>query len=247
MKYLFFFIFSFSLLAQSPNSLTDEEAIALGMTPVRVAPPGSMSFSTSFNPPMKKFDPSTDLEKAKIVIFVNKGIRSKDKNPTGQTASVYQNGVLYKTFNVSTGTEMERETTSGRKYIATTPVGYFRPQKAYKEYQSGTFLGANMTYAVFFIGGIALHSTTKDHYKMLGKRDSGGCVRFTLEDAKKVNELIRSTGTGSNEIRREGTATLKRNRYIDSIALNSFQRFLGIETESEIQTYDALIIVQNGI
>lgn len=246
MKFLFLVIFSFSLCAQSKNTLTDDEAIGLGMTPVVKTMYGSIPFFTPLNQ-MKKFDPSTDLQKAKIVIFINKGIRSKDKNPTGQTASVYKEGVLQYVLNVSTGTEMERETTSGRKYIATTPVGYFRPQRAYKEYQSGTFLGANMTYAVFFIGGIALHSTSKDHYKMLGKRDSGGCVRFTLEDAKKVNELIRSTGTGSNKTVPEGTAELKRNRYIDRIALNSFQRFLGIETETPMNTYDALIIVQNGL
>lgn len=245
MKFLFLVIFSFSLCAQSKNTLTDDEAIGLGMTPVVKTMYGSIPFFTPLNQ-MKKFDPSTDLQKAKIVIFVNKGIRS-EKNRTGQTASVYKEGILQYVLNVSTGTEMERETTSGRKYIATTPEGYFRPNRAYKEYQSGTFLGANMTYAVFFIGGIALHSTSKDHYKMLGKRDSGGCVRFTWEDAKKVNELIRSTGTGNNKPVKEEAGKLIRNLYIDRIALNSFRRFSGIETESEIPTYDVLIIVQNGL
>lgn len=51
-----------------------------------------------------------------------------------------------------------------------------------------------MPWAVFFNGGIALHATTKAHYPELGKRASGGCVRFKYENAKTVYGLIKDAG-----------------------------------------------------
>src|SRR5690606_29789908 len=156
--------------------------IELGMTPIEQAEISNKS--SSFSPDM-----DTILYKAEVVVVVNKSVRTKT-NVDGQTAKVFVDGAFYTEYDVSTGTEEIKETTSGRKYVATTPVGIFRPIRAYKDYMSRTFLSAPMTWAVFFNGGIALHSTTPSQYDRLGKRASGGCVRLRFEEAEELSATI---------------------------------------------------------
>src|SRR5690606_20562131 len=138
-----------SLLLTSVSSfaLTDQEALDLGMTPIEQISNGK---AAGFNPNL-----DTLLDKAEVVVVVDKSVRTS-RNANGQTAKVFVDGAFYTEYDVSTGTEEVKETTSGRRYVATTPVGIFRPTRAYKDYMSRTFLSAPMTWAVFFNGGIAL-------------------------------------------------------------------------------------------
>jgi lipoprotein-anchoring transpeptidase ErfK/SrfK len=244
----------FSTLAFSAENLTDQQAQELGMTLVektktyidRQAIMGinkSSIRTNSQNSSSFEFD-QDDLDIAKIVVVINKGNRT-EINPQGQTLRVYQDGVYLHEFDTSTGTEKSKRTTSGRVYRATTPKGIFRPTRAFKEYQSAAFRGANMDYAVFFTGGIAIHSTSQAAYRNLGKRASGGCARLRYEDAKTVNEIIRSTGEGHNNMTFAGFEELIRNLYTDRVKLPYLNRFTGDElgTESVKWTYDTAIIV----
>ena len=43
-----------------------------------------------------------------------------------------------------------------------------------------------MPFAIFFNGGIALHSTTEGHYAQLGIKDSGGCSRLYRANAETL-------------------------------------------------------------
>lgn len=214
--------------------LTDEQAQELGMTPaeeMRIKSRSFFPFHYSY----------TDL--AEVVVVINKGTRTLS-NPEGQTLKVFKGGVFLHEFDTSTGTEKLKTTSSGRKYYAVTPTGIFRPKKAFDRYESKTFFGANMDYAVFFRGGIAIHSTSQSAYAKLGQRASGGCARLKREDALTVNEIIRSTGEGHNRLTSVGFEGLTRTQYLDRIKLPEVERYSGQETSgAPIWTYDAVIIV----
>lgn len=134
------------------------------------------------------------INQAQVVIVVNRA--PKDSIEGAQTLKMYHNGVLVKDVLISTG-----------RWGKATPVGYFRPiftnhVRIYKNYFSGAYSGSPMKWAVFFNGGIAIHSTTQSNYKKLGSRASAGCIRMTMEDAKEVNELIRLTGSSNYVMRK---------------------------------------------
>lgn len=221
--------------------LTDEQAEELGMTLVL---PGVKVLNEQ-----ERAFPFKDeyLDLAKVVVLVNKSKRSED-SLQGQTVKVYIDGQFLHEFDTSTGTEKIKKTTSGKKYIATTPLGFYRPKRAFKEYQSYTFFGAVMDYAVFFNRGIAIHSTSKSAYPKLGSRASGGCARLKYEDAQTVNEIIRSTGEGHSRLWDVGVEGLRRNQYSDRVKLDDVNSFNGslLEQKDRIWTYDALIIVVNS-
>jgi lipoprotein-anchoring transpeptidase ErfK/SrfK len=222
----------------SESTLTDEQAISIGMTEV---------FNQKFLENNLNFNlQDKHLDLAKIVVVINKSVRS-NINKDGQTLKIYQNGVFVHEFDTSTGTEKIKQTTSGRRYIATTPLGIYRAKRAFKEYQSKAFFGARMDFAVFFRGGIATHSTSKAAYRKLGQRASGGCARLKYEDAQTLVELIRSTGEGHSRIWDVGIEGLERNQYSDRIKLQNLGRFSGSELglESTLWTYDSAIIVVN--
>lgn len=126
-----------------------------------------------------------------VVVVVNKATRG----PSAQTAKVYYRGTLAHTFKVSTGREKDELAKSGRTYFSVTPVGAYAPTRTFEKYWSNTWK-AWMDYSVFFVGGIALHATTPDHYKELGTRASGGCVRFERKNAKIVYDMILGAGQG---------------------------------------------------
>lgn len=135
-----------------------------------------------------------------VVILVNKAIQG----PSAQTMKVYHRGTLVYKFLVSTGRERDELAKSGRRYFSTTPVGWFAPTRTFEKYFSNTWQ-AWMNYSVFFIGGIATHATTPDHYRELGQRASGGCIRLHEKNAKIVYDLILSEGLGKVPIfTREG-------------------------------------------
>src|SRR5690606_31032066 len=178
-----------------------------------------------------------------------KSVRTS-RNANGQTAKVFVDGAFYTEYDVSTGTEEVKETTSGRRYVATTPVGIFRPTRAYKDYMSRTFLSAPMTWAVFFNGGIALHSTTTSQYARLGKRASGGCVRLRLDEAEELNQTIVARGEPHfrtvDQSERVDGAMLKRVLYINRDKFPTVERMTGKLQADTMWTYDALVVVIGG-
>ena len=224
--------------AQSGDkALTDAQAVDLGMTEVLDTKGVDDNLQFSFK--------DSHLDIAKIVVVINKSVRNESNNE-GQTLRVYQDGVFVHEFETSTGTEKVKETTSGRRYVATTPLGIFRAKRAYKEYQSKAFFGARMDYAIFFRGGIATHSTSKSAYKKLGQRASGGCARLKYEDAQTLSDLIRLTGEGHSRLWDVGVEGLERNQFSDRIKLPNLDRFSGKNSEeADLWTYDAAFIVVN--
>ncbi len=220
-------------------ALTDREAVELGMTPIE-----NLSLSNKGN----GFSPNLDdvFEKAEVVVVIDKSRRSI-KNAQGQTATVYIGGSFYSIYDVSTGTEEVKTTTSGRQYIATTPVGIYRPIRAYTDYMSRTFLGSPMTWAVFFNGGIALHSTTRSQYSRLGTRASGGCVRMKLEEAEEVNQMIVTRGEPNmrtvDQSEMIDDVLLKRILYINREKFPKVNVKTGEHQVEKIWTYDSLIVV----
>lgn len=233
-------MFVFIMLANSQSfALTDQEAIDLGMTPIE---------NLQKQQKGQSFDPSIDelITKAGVVVVVDKSVRTA-RRPNGQTATVYVDGHYYSEYDISSGTEELKETTSGRKYIATTPVGIFRPIRAYKNYMSRTFLSAPMTWAVFFNGGIATHATTRGAYSKLGHRASGGCVRMKLEEAEEVNQLIVTRGEPNMNLVDQSEvidgALLRRELYINRDKFPMVDRMSGKFKAEKMWTYDTLVVV----
>lgn len=167
-----------------------------------------------------------DLHRARVVAVVNKS----EIGSTAQTVRVYVDGQLTYTFKTSTGREKHETTASGRRTFTTTPVGYFRPFQVERNHWSHAW-HANMPYTVFFNGGIALHATTPHHYARLGHRDSGGCARLELKNAKIFYDLVRAAGIHEvNKIARNGKTVLDRDG-----------------NPVQIKAYDVLVIVENRI
>jgi len=231
------------------STLTDEQALELGMTevlPMSKMQKGLTDLESEVGRDLNNDEINSTL--AKIVVIVNESDRSEE-NPEGQTAKLYHLGELVNTFNVSTGSRKTKTTTSGRKYVAKTSAGFFRPKKAYRDYYSYTFFGSTMPYAIFFNGGIALHGTT--YLSKLGTRDSGGCVRFHPDDIKIINELMRTTGDGSDRMSKERlcletdpSRCITRTKYLDREKYNDVDRYTGFQTDKIIWSYDALIVVK---
>ena len=254
-----FCIISLQIISLSTYSLTFEQAIELGMTPLQNAP--NYSSSPDKSDKSNFLDDVFNSTMAKVVIIVNESDRT-EINPEGQTAKLYHFGELKGIFNVSTGSRKIKTTTDGREYMAITREGFFRPKRAYTDYYSYTFFGSTMPYAVFFNGGIALHGTTA--LSKLGQRDSGGCVRLDPKDIKIINETIRSTGEGHEKVKKERicrkfnssgkpvpdsatgtTRCLDRTKHLDRIKLETINRYSGDFGHTQIWSYDAIIIIKS--
>ncbi len=238
-------IFSNTIFANS--LLTDQQALELGMTEIKTMKKSTASEVKELEG-HDLYNDEVNSSLAKVVVIVNESDRTEE-NPEGQTAKLYHLGKLVNTFNVSTGSRKTKITTSGRKYIAITSEGFWRPKKAYKDYYSYTFFGATMPYAVFYNGGIALHGTTS--IDKLGTRDSGGCVRFHPDDIKIINELMRESGDGSERMTKERlclesnpSRCITRTKYLDREKYNNVDRYTGLENDQIIWSYDALIVVK---
>ncbi|MFP5490980.1 MAG: L,D-transpeptidase [Bacteriovoracia bacterium] len=213
--------------------MTDEMALELGMTPADQVRRVKMKA------------PSAELlrrlqEENKVVIVVNKAAAGAG----AQTMTIYENGEQVMKTKVSTGKEERVTAASGRTYVSTTPNGFFRPTKMYTDYLSYTW-NAPMPNAVFFVGGIAIHATGASNYSKLGTRASGGCVRTTLEDSKKVREFVMDTGRGSAPgmyvIKKEAAG---RNIITgNTVSVSAINRNSGLRTGSLVQNWDTIIIV----
>lgn len=122
-----------------------------------------------------------------IVLKINKAAKGRG----AQQMQVIENGNLIATWPVSTGREQKEKAKSGRWYQTTTPTGTFSPYNLVRDHYSNTWK-AHMEYAIFYIGGIAVHATTPDHYSELGQRASGGCVRIHKDNAKLLWSKVNS-------------------------------------------------------
>lgn len=232
--------------------LTDQEALELGMTPLEVVSElehrARVEYDTTGVATAKELNQLPDELKAEVVIVINKA--PKGTSPTAQKALVYHKGYLVKTIEVSTGKETRVTSTSGKVYLAITPLGYFRPTTIWKEYQSATWVGAHMNFAIFFINGIALHATTPDHFKKLGSRDSGGCVRMRPESAEWLNELVLDTGNQNYELRpitlTAGNIKIERTRVLGgATSVAAVARASGLFSTKTVKSWDTLIIVRD--
>lgn len=215
--------------------LTDEMALEAGMTPVEVAPLQKMKMI------INNFESTAGVERAvrshQLVIVVNK----KPSGTGAQTLTMYENGSEILHTNISTGKEERVQSKSGRVYVSTTPVGFFRPTKVYKDYLSYTW-NAPMPNSVFFVGGIAIHATGEANYQYLGTRASGGCVRTKLADSKFIREKVMSSGRGQDfKIVNESKG---RNRIANnSVSVDGIARYSGAPLNTKLDSWDTVIIV----
>lgn len=230
--------------------LSEDQAIELGMT--KKSELNQLQAINNTKAILKGLninDDAANSKKAKIVVIINDGIRS-GSNPEGQTLKLYQDGILVNIYDVSTGSHREVTTTSGNVYVAKTPIGFYRPKRAYYEYYSKSFYGSNMKYAVFFHLGFATHTTSATW--RLGTRASGGCVRMHEEDARTVNETLIETGephrkTATETIcDKEGENCLGRTLYLNRIRLHDISSGNATPLSKRIWTYPSLFIVKSG-
>lgn len=140
----------------------------------------------------------TDEEKNKpLFIYV-------DKAAGAQTMRVYEKGVLMGSYPVSTGREVAESNYKNpnfETYCSSTPVGDFRPRSMNELHLSNQWGGSKMYNAVFFQGGYAIHGVDENYYEQLGSRASGGCIRMTQENSKKVFDRINAVGMRNTGIK----------------------------------------------
>ncbi len=148
--------------------------------------------------PNKSIIEHTSAEMPRLEVVIDKG--AGETTETSQRALVYLDGELLFRWKVSTGREqMETATKSGRKYFSATPVGTYRIHTRTLNHHS-TLWDADMPFAQFFKGGVAIHATTPSHYAELGQRASGGCVRLRNTSAEKLYRLVNCLGTTETAI-----------------------------------------------
>lgn len=228
----------FTLSSTFTFALTDREALAEGMLPIEAYMMAEMD--AIVNPNLSSEGVARAVRSHRLVIAVNKAA----KGPHAQTLTLYENGSEILRQKISTGREKEEKAKSGRVYFSSTPKGFFRPTKIYKDYLSYTWK-APMPNAVFFIGGIALHATSPSHYAELGTRASGGCVRLMIETSKLLREKVMETGMGSQpgqyDVVKEDEG---RNRIANNtVKVDAIQRQTGDILNNKINSWDTVIIV----
>lgn len=220
------------------HALTDAEALDEGMTPYESHI--MLEMASTINPDLTKNGVLRAARSHRLVIAINKS----SKGAEAQTLTMFENGSEILKVKVSTGREKEELAKSGRRYISTTPKGYFRPEKIYQDYLSYTWQ-APMPNAVFIIGGIALHATTKSHFSELGTRASGGCIRLMPEDSLFIREKIMETGRGNQpgqyEIvnESEGRNRIRKN----AIRVDGIDRYSGDLLNEKIISWDTVVVV----
>ena len=221
-------------------AFTDMEAIEDGMTLEADFAMEEMKSILSPTQTITKSSIYDAVNSHRLVIAINKAA----KGAGAQTLTMYENGVEILKEKVSTGKEERVKAASGRTYISTTPKGYFRPTKLYRDYLSYTW-NAPMPNSVFFIGGIAVHATGESNYPLLGKRASGGCVRVKLETSKLIREKVMETGKGNQPGEYKVVNEAKgRNRISNnSVMVPNLVRNTGSLMKTNISSWDTVIIV----
>lgn len=222
----------------SAFALTDQEALEDGMMPIEDYVVSEMKAVVT--PGLNSEGVARAAQSHRLVIAINKAA----KGPDAQTLRIFENGVEILKEKISTGREKEEKAKSGRVYFSTTPKGFFRPTKVYRDYMSYTWQ-APMPNAVFFIGGIAVHATGKSHYPELGTRASGGCVRTKLEISKLIREKVMETGKGKEpgqfKVVKESEG---RNRITNNmVVVDKINRQTGDIMNAKLNSWDTVIVV----
>ena len=232
----------FAALALSVSStsfaLTDQEALDEGMMPIEDYVMSEMK--AVLTPGLSSSGVLRAAQTHRLVIAINKAA----KGPEAQTLRIIENGVEILREKISTGREKEEKAKSGRVYFSTTPKGFFRPTKVYKDYMSYTWQ-APMPNSVFIVGGIAIHATGTSAYADLGKRASGGCIRTKLELSKYIREKVMESGKGSApgqyKIVNESSG---RNRIANnSVVVDQISRQTGDIINAKINSWDTVVVV----
>lgn len=220
------------------HALTDDEAIAEGMTPASEYYMNEMN--AILTPGLNSEGVARAVQSHRLVIAVNKAA----KGPGAQTLTMYENGVEILKQKISTGREKQEKAKSGRTYFSTTPKGFFRPKSIYRDYLSYTW-NAPMPNAVFIVGGIALHATTASHYAELGTRASGGCVRLLLETSKFIREKVMDTGKGSQPGQYKVVNEAKGRNIItgNSVPVDAIDRNTGDMLNAKVNSWDTVVII----
>lgn len=130
----------------------------------------------------------------RVYILVNKA-------PKAQYMHVYLNGQPYVTWKVSTGREkLETGSGSGRKYRSSTPIGSWVPRGTTRLHRSSLW-DADMPYAIWLVGGIAIHAAAPKYESKLGQRASGGCIRLSYRNAEHLYALVNQYGLKNTLVR----------------------------------------------
>lgn len=219
-------------------ALTDEQALADGMTPIEEHVMAEMN--SVLTPGLNRAGVLEAARRHRLVIGINKA----SKGPGAQTLTMYENGVEVLKQKISTGREKTEKAKSGRVYFSTTPKGFFRPTKMYKDYLSYTW-NAPMPNAVFFIGGIAIHATSNSYYAELGTRASGGCVRTMLETSKFIREKVMDSGRGSQPGQYSVVTEAKGRKIItrNTVSVDKISRQTGDIVNAKVNSWDTVIVV----
>ncbi len=193
---------------------------------------------------------------AEVVIVIDKSKRVESKS--GQSLTVFKNGQFVKRYTISSGAETIKQPNPDidYTYLATTPTGYFRPasSRAYEVYHSNTWGGVSMPYALFFVGGIAIHGT-KD-INNLANNVSGGCVRMFTDQAKEVRDYVLSSGSSNPTYLVDATTTSKYDESVllirsrvagNMVSVPRIDRYTGeFNYNKTIKSWDTVIIVGKG-
>ena len=126
-----------------------------------------------------------------VVVYINKAATG----PFAQTIIVKHGGRIIFQEKVSTGREQNEKPPSGRNYFSATPTGFFTPQTLSRDHKSKLW-DADMPYAIFFNGGIAIHQVPDYAVNKLGTRASGGCIRAPEHVASRLFEIVEREGKG---------------------------------------------------
>lgn len=121
-----------------------------------------------------------------------------DVNLTSQTLNMYKDNILLNNSPIKCSSGIRGSTDTE------TPLGIFTVKDKFKNLTSEKY-NENLMYAVKFLGNYLIHSVPIDEIKKdgkikyvedteaineLGKAASHGCIRLSLEDAKKVFDLV---------------------------------------------------------
>lgn len=178
--------------------------------------PGPTPMPAPTEPPISKQPPRSENPSAgklaqaaaeyPVVVYVNKAA----SGPLAQQIIVKHGGRVIFHEKISTGREKNEKPPSGRNYFSTTPTGFFTPTTLSRDHKSSLW-DADMPYAIFFNGGIAIHQVPGSAVKALGTRASGGCVRAPEHVASRLFEIVEREGRGLVPvINRDGTVSKSR-------------------------------------
>lgn len=113
-----------------------------------------------------------------------------------QTLYLYLDGELIDSFAVSTGIKKYETPDMSRR-----PSGPIFTRYTSKKFPGGNYKGlGNMPYAVFILGGYAIHGTTPGNFAKLGSPASHGCIRLHPVNARIFYELVKLMGLNNTWI-----------------------------------------------